>query len=153
MAYIKQLQTSHSTFISAPPFGWAQDINGEWGFSFAGEFVSPAGTFKCTHAGEGGELYGVTGDERVWREAADIVLTPDRPDLCFMAATSFGAPLIKMSGQDGLLIGLWSSSSGIGKTTSLKLNQAVWSVPTLGGLTDTVNYTFAKCTLVAAPAH
>jgi Domain of unknown function (DUF927) len=148
MAYIKQLQTSHSTLISAPPFGWAQDTNGDWGFSFAGEFVSPAGTFKCTHAGEGGELYGVTGDERVWREAADIVLTPDRPDLCFMAATSFGAPLIKMSGQDGLLIGLWSPSSGIGKTTSLKLNQAVWSVPTLGGLTDTVNYTFAKCTLL-----
>ena len=147
-AYLKQLARTDATLIDAPAFGWHPDSNGDWGFAYAGEYTSPLGTKKCAHPGAGGEQYKVVGEIQPWQDLAAIVMTPDRPDLCCMVATSFGAPLISMSGQDGLLLGLWSSGSGIGKTTALKLNQAVWSAPTLGGLSDTVNYTFAKCTLL-----
>ena len=87
--YIKLLQETGNTFITAPAFGWSLDGEGNWGFAFAGDYTSSAGTFKCTRPGDGGELYGVSGDEKPWRDLADIVLTPDRPDLCLLAATTF----------------------------------------------------------------
>ena len=62
-----------------------------------------------------------------------------------MVATTFAAPLVGMSGENGFLIGLRSTQSGIGKSTSLIAAQAVWAKPIVGGLNDTTNYTFAKC--------
>ncbi len=149
MAYMKHLAQSRNTFINIPAFGWSQDASGDWGFAFAGEFFAPSGTTPCNRPGSGGDGYGVMGDAQPWRDLADVVLTPDRPDLCCMAATSFGAPLVSMAGEQGVLNGIWSMGSGIGKTTALILNQSVWSRPkNLGGLSDTVNYTFGKCALL-----
>jgi hypothetical protein len=148
MGYLKLLRSKRTTFISVPPFGWSQDADGEFGFAFAGEFTCPSGVYRCVKPPEGAVTYNAIGDERPWRELADIVLTPDRPDLAVMAASAFAAPLISLSGEDGLLMGLWSSESGVGKSTSLKLAQAVYALPALGGMTDTVNYTFGKCAML-----
>jgi Domain of unknown function (DUF927) len=143
--YLKQLQKSKDTLISVPAFGWSQDHKGNLGFAYAGKFISSEGEFKATKPGEGVENYRVAGDDTIWTGLMNIILTTERPDLAVMVATTFGAPLVGMTGEHGFLMGLWSTESGIGKTTSLVSGEAVWSKPIVGGLNDTVNYTFAKC--------
>jgi hypothetical protein len=144
-SYLKLLQKSDETLVTVPAFGWSQDKNGDMGFAFAGEFVSPAGTVKCARPHEGTENYRVMGDEQVWVDLMKLIVTPDRPDLACMVASSFAAPLVGMTGESGLLMGVTSSASGIGKSTALLGGQSVWSSPVVGGLSDTVIYTFAKC--------
>jgi Domain of unknown function (DUF927) len=143
--YLKLLQSKKETIIDLPAFGWSQDHMGDMGFAYAGKFISPNGEFKCSRPGDGVENYRAMGDPKVWRSLMDIILTDDRPDLAAMAAASFAAPLVGMSGQQGLLLGLVSSQSGIGKSTSMLAGQSVWSSPVVGGLSDTITYTFAKC--------
>jgi hypothetical protein len=145
-SYIKQLQHKPETLITVPAFGWSPDANGDIGFAFAGEYVSPAGTSRCAHPSGGTANYRVMGDEQVWRDLVKLIVTPDRPDLSCMIASSFAAPLVGMTGENGLLMGVTSPASGIGKSTALTTGQAVWSNPGgVGGLSDTVNFTFAKC--------
>jgi hypothetical protein len=144
-SYISQLSKKSDTLIDIPAFGWSLDANGDMGFAYAGEFVSPAGIGKCTHPQTGSENYRVMGDEQVWIDLVKLIVTPDRPDLACMVASSFAAPLVGMTGENGLLMGVTSPASGIGKSTALAAGQAVWSSPVVGGLDDTVNYTFAKC--------
>ena len=143
--YLKELQNKKETLISVPAFGWSQDHKGNLGFAYAGKFISPEGEFKATKPGEGVETYRVVGDDAIWTGLMNIILTSERPDISVMVATTFGAPLVGMTGEHGFLMGLWSTQSGIGKTTSLESAEAVWSKPIVGGLNDTVNYTFAKC--------
>ena len=146
--YLSQLLEKKENLIDVPAFGWSQDYKGGMGFAFAGKFFSPAGEFKANRPGDGVEDYRVMGDEAPWRALADILLTPERPDLCCIGATTFAAPLVDMTGHAGLLIGLVSGKSGIGKSTALLFGQGVWSKPVVGGLSDTVIYTFAKCAML-----
>ena len=143
--YLKLLQGNKETLIDVPAFGWSLDHKNEMGFAYAGKFVSPNGVYRAVKPSGGTIEYRVCGDDAVWTGLMHIILTPDRPDLCAMVASSFGAPLVGMTGEHGLLLGVWSTQSGIGKTTALTAAQAVWSKPIVGGLSDTVNYTFAKC--------
>ena len=144
-SYLQQLQSNSGTLVTVPAFGWSQDHKGDMGFAFAGDFVSPAGTAKCARPQEGTENYRVMGDEQVWIDLMKLVVTADRPDLACMVAASFAAPLVSLTGESGLLMGVTSPASGIGKSTALLGGQSVWSSPVVGGLSDTVIYTFAKC--------
>jgi Domain of unknown function (DUF927) len=146
--YLSQLLDKKENLIDVPAFGWSQDYKGEMGFAFAGKFFSPAGEFKANRPGDGVEDYRVVGGEAPWRALADILLVPERPDLCCMGAATFASPLVDMTGHAGLLLGLVSGKSGIGKSTALLFGQAAWSKPVVGGLSDTVIYTFAKCAML-----
>jgi Domain of unknown function (DUF927) len=143
-SYLQLLQGKSDTLVTVPPFGWSQDKNGDRGFAFAGEFISPAGTFRCAQPADNMLHYQVMGSEQVWTDLMTWIVTPDRPDLACMVAASFAAPLISLTGESGVLIGVVSAASGIGKSTALLGGQAVWSSPVVGGLSDTVNFTFAK---------
>ncbi len=143
-SYIQLLAQKEETLITAPAFGWSQDRNGDMGFAFAGEYISPAGTAKCARPPDGAENYRVMGDEQVWIDLMQQIVTDDRPDLACMIASSFGAPLVGLAGELGLLMGVSSPASGIGKSTALLGGQAVWSSPRVGGLSDTVIFTFSK---------
>lgn len=145
MSYIQLLQSKRETVVKVPALGWEQQRDGEWGFAYAGEFVTPQGKFPCKNPPRNVAEYKVIGEDKIWRDMAQMVLTKDRPDLMVLAASAFSAPLVQMSGQNGYLIGAWSSASGIGKTTALLLAQSVWAYPALGGFSDTPNFTFAKC--------
>ena len=143
-SYLQVLREKKETMIDVPAFGWSLDHKGDWGFAYAGQFVSPSGTYKCTQPNDGTNNYRVLGDIQPWCDLVAKIVSVDRPDLAVMAASSFGAPLVGMTGEAGLLIGLVSAQSGIGKSTSLLAGQAVWSNPIVGGLSDTIIYTFSK---------
>jgi Domain of unknown function (DUF927) len=144
MSYTQQLRNANDTMVTAPAFGWSPDRKNHMGFSFNGRYVSPLGELRCKRPGDGEKEYRAYGLIDPWYELANVILTPDRPDLAVLVAGAFAAPLLEMSGFDGYMLGVWSPSSGIGKTTAIKLGQAVWGQPVISGLADTVNYTFAK---------
>lgn len=142
--YIRLLQSKRDTMVRVAALGWTMQ-SGVMGFAYDGEFVTPQGKFPCQRPPKAIADYKAIGTDAIWRDISKLVLTPDRPDLMVLVATAFAAPLVKMCGQNGYMIGAWSSASGIGKTTALLLSQTVWGYPALGGFTDTVNYTFSKC--------
>jgi hypothetical protein len=87
-------------------------------------------------------LYTPTGDLAIWREATKLITERRRPDLDMIVATSFAAPLVSLLGHQGLVVSAYSPQTGVGKTTAMRIGQAVWSNPstTMGGLDDTPNF-------------
>ena len=141
--FLKVLRDQRDTLINIPALGWEKDDDGETGFAYGGEFVTPKGrskTRKCDL-----RHYEVTGDDVHFRNLARIIIVPERPDLQVLTATAFGAPLVCMTGQQGFMVGAWSADSGIGKSTAQMLGQSVYARPEARGYTDTVNFTMDRC--------
>lgn len=145
MSYMKELRSKAATIITVPPFGW-HEVNGVTGFAYDGEYITPSGIVRCHRAKELANEYTVRGDTTPWSNLANIILSTGRPDLAMLIAIGFAAPLLSMTGHQGLLIGTWSSASGIGKSTAMGLAQSIWAKPLLGGFNDTLNYVFQKAT-------
>ena len=62
-----------------------------------------------------------------------------------MVASGFGAPLVKGGGRvEGYLMGVSSPASGIGKSTALMEARPYGPSQVVGGLSDTVIFTFDK---------
>lgn len=85
--------------------------------------------------------YEPTGDRAKWDHAASVVLKDGRPAIAATVLTAFSAPLMKFTGAPGITFSICSTASGTGKTTALKLAQAVWAHPvrSMAMLDDTPN--------------
>lgn len=146
VAWVKQLQKAKDAVVSAP-FGWS-DKNGKTeGFIYAGMLWSPSGSTPAASAdGVVARHYRPTGDDQPWVEAAKLVTGQGRPDLEAILASSFAAPLVKFTGHNGMLMSAYSKESGIGKSTALRVAQAVWGDPikAIQSLSDTQNSVMGK---------
>ncbi len=146
VAWIQKLQASRDS-VSAAPFGWSIN-NGKWeGFVYAGTLYTPTGTKPAANADPMlAKQYTPTGELKKWSDAADLITLQQRPDTSAILASAFAAPLVKVLGEQGLLMSTYSQESGIGKSTALKVGQAVWGDPIRGvsGTTDTSNSVFRK---------
>ena len=49
-----------------------------------------------------------------------------------IVASAFAAPLVKLAFDSSVILSVYSHESGFGKTTAMKLAQAVWAHPVLG---------------------
>jgi hypothetical protein len=87
------------------------------------------------------EVYSPTGDFKVWQQCANHILSTNRPAAWAMIASAFAAPLIKFTGLSGTILSIVSQESGTGKSTAMKVAQAVWGHPKRGiaSLNDTAN--------------
>lgn len=85
--------------------------------------------------------YTPKGDPQAWRDAAGTVLGDNCPPIQAAVLTAFAAPLIKFTGVQGTIFSLHSRDSGTGKSSALKVAQAVWGDPIRGvnALNDTAN--------------
>ena len=137
VAWITQLQTDQKV-SHAPAFGWAPG----GGFAFNGK-VHTAGA--PTNAGRADNVIGRTyeprGDLQTWLDAAALIIAEDRPDINAIIASAFAAPLVKFTGQEGLLVSAYSHLSGVTKTVALRIAAAVWGHPinSTQTLSDTQN--------------
>jgi hypothetical protein len=88
------------------------------------------------------QLYHPRGSLEIWKAAARLITEQDRPELDAIIAASFGAPLVFHTGHSGFVMSAFSPETGIGKSTAMRVSQAVWSEPTstMAGLDDTANY-------------
>lgn len=128
-------------------FGWAKDrMGGHTGFAVAGTVYRPDGREEATPGGDPAMVSWFTphGALDPWKKAAALVCK-GRPDLQVMVAAAFAAPLMRFTGERGVLVSGWSRQSGVGKSSAMKVGQAVWSsVSVMTTLDDTVNAVFKK---------
>jgi hypothetical protein len=147
VAFSKQLQSIKTAVVKSAPFGWADDHGRIEGFSYGGRVVAPTGERPSASADPVlSRQYTPSGNLQPWITAARLITDQGRPDLNAILAASFGAPLVRFTGQSGMLMSAYSTESGIGKSTALKVAQAVWGHPirAMQSLDDTYNSVMHK---------
>lgn len=140
VAWIKKLQELKDAVTNTDPFGWAVVGAKVEGFAYGGTLYTPTGT-RMAPLGDHAMAahYTPVGSLQPWYDAVKLVHDQKRMALDVVIAAAFAAPLVRSTGQAGLLLSLYSIESGIGKTTTMKTAQAVWGDPVraMQGLDDT----------------
>lgn len=147
MAWIQKLQKEKDTIVSSVPFGWAVKNGKLGGFVFNGRMYTPTGEETALNTDpELARQFTPTGDRQDWVDCAFVITDQKRPALDAILAASFAAPLVRFTGHSGLLLSAYSVESGIGKSTALKIAQAVWGDPVkaVQSLSDTQNSVLNK---------
>jgi hypothetical protein len=146
VSWVKKLQSIKDSVASAP-FGW-QDKNGQTeGFIYGGQLWTPNGNSPSATANPVINLqYKPKGSDVYWLDAVKLVTSQGRPDLEAIVASAFAAPLVMSTGHLGMLMSAYSKESGIGKSTALRIAQAVWGDPikAVQSLSDTQNSVMKK---------
>jgi len=75
------------------------------------------------------KLYEPCGELDAWKKVADFIAKQNSPALTAILAAAFAAPLLKFVGIQGGILSLVSPASGVGKSSALKVSQAVWASP------------------------
>lgn len=110
-------------------FGWADGdskfIVGDREIGADGTYHSPPSSTTKVLA----ECMTPVGTFEKWKEVFDLYGRPGLEGHAFAAATAFGAPLLRFSGQRGAIINVMHPRSGTGKTTILHMCNSVWGSP------------------------
>lgn len=142
-SWIEKLQSIKTSVVCTADFGWAQEEGTKKTEGFVYQSLwTPTGSLPATITDPNvSAAYTPAGTIEPWYEAMKLVTSQGKQELNAILASSFGAPLVKFAGQDGVMFSVYSSASGIGKTTALKTACAVWGDPikALMGLNDTPN--------------
>ena len=153
VSWIQKLQTSKDSVVSSAPFGWSIKDGKIEGFTYAGRVwmkdgdrpaASPDPVIKYQ--------YSPKGEIKPWLEAVRMQTATKRPAIDAIIAASFGGPLVRFTGQSGVMLSCYSPESGIGKSTAMKTAQAVWGDPAkaMQSLSDTQNSVFGKLGTIKA---
>lgn len=147
MAWIETLIERKAARTEAiHPWGWAKGPNGITGFSIGGTLYRANGTVESAAGGDPELLamFKPTGSLAKWQQAFNFVAA-GRPDLQAIIAASFGAPLMRFTGQAGMVVSAWSRQSGVGKSAAMTIAQGVWaSSNAMNSIDDTGNSVLAK---------
>jgi hypothetical protein len=147
VSWIEKLKQSKNAVVSTSPFGWNVKNGKVEGFVYGGCVWTPTGQRPAPVADPvTANQYTPTGELDPWMNAARLITSQGRPALDAILASAFAAPLVRFTGQAGLLMSVFSEGSGIGKTTAMKVAQAVWGDPVraMQGLSDTQNSVLNK---------
>lgn len=147
MAWITKLQQTKDSIVSSVPFGWLVRGGQTQGFVYGGKLHTPNGTEIASNTDpELGRQFSPEGDKAPWMSASQMITNQKRPALDAIIASSFAAPLVRFTGHSGLLMSAFSVESGIGKSSALKVAQAVWGDPVkaIQSLSDTQNSVLNK---------
>jgi hypothetical protein len=110
-------------------FGWVDNdskfILGDREISVEGTYHSPPSSATKALA----EYTVPVGSLEKWKEVFNLYGRKGLEASAFAAATAFGAPLLRFSGQRGAIINLVNTHSGTGKTTVLHMCNSVWGNP------------------------
>lgn len=147
VAWLQKLQQQKDSVISAAPFGWSVIDGKIEGFTYAGRVWMKDSDRPAANPNPVLQFqYTPKGEMKAWTDVAEIVYEQRRPALDAMLAVAFAGPLVRFTGFPGLILNAYSSESGIGKTTAMKVSQSVWGHPVLAmqGLNDTSNSVLGK---------
>lgn len=147
VSWVQRLQAEKEKVQNTVPYGWNVSDGELDGFSYGGMIWTKGDPRRSAPGDSELELlYQPTGKEAAWRECSKMITDQERPELNTILATAFAAPLVRMTGHDGMFISCYSQGSGLGKSTAMKVSQAVWGEPrsAMQGLSDTQNAVFVK---------
>lgn len=143
MAWLNHLRT-HANVYSAgeppAPYGWVRkDGDTPIGFAFDNVVYTKTSSYQNHRLNPLQGVYSATGELAPWHEAAQLVLKQGRPGLAAIVAAGFAGPLLNLIGIKGTVCSAYSAASGVGKTSAMRVAQAIWGQPTLGmqSLSDT----------------
>ncbi len=142
MSWVDKLRQGRNSVVTSSPFGWTIQNGKLEGFSFGGTVFTPTEDRPAANPNPLIEQqYAPAGERAPWITAAKMITDQKRPGLDIILASAFAAPLVRFTGQRGLLISSYSLESGIGKSTAVSVAQAVWGDPVKGvqQLNDTQN--------------
>lgn len=140
MAWVTHLQ-NRKRMTTPQGFGWYGD-----GFVFGDDIYTPAGPQSTYRGNTIDDKYQRIGELQPWLDAMQLIY--GNAPLEIIVASSFAAPLVELACDNSLVLSLYSHQSGFGKSTAMKLAQAVWGHPRTGMSMygDTVNATMKKIT-------
>lgn len=147
MAWITKLQATKDSIVTSVPFGWLVRGGKVSGFVYGGRMHTPNGEEIASNTDpELQRQFSPEGDKVPWLNAAMMITDQKRPALDAIIASAFAGPLVRFTGHAGLLMSAYSIESGIGKSTALKVAQAVWGDPVkaIQSLSDTQNSVLNK---------
>jgi len=121
MSYIiasnKELQRHMKLEMSRPSFGWYDNksvfVIGKREITANGERYSPPSAHTSMHAG----YLEPFGDFDKWKSVMEVLGRPGWEYHQIVALAAFGAPLMQLIEENGVLLNMWASDSGTGKTT------------------------------------
>lgn len=76
--------------------------------------------------------YEPRGQLEPWKRVAEFICEQGNPAFLAVLSASFASPLLKFTGLSGGILSIVSTASGVGKSSALKVSQAVWGSPTHG---------------------
>lgn len=126
VSWVKHLQQTKQVIVPAT-YGWTEDHKG---FTFDNQTYYENSTqvaFRGTSFDKRYMKYGVLDP---WTTAMDLIY--GNGPLEIVAASSFAAPLTALLGNTSAVLSIYSADSGVGKTTAMRLAQAVWGDPLNG---------------------
>lgn len=140
MSWVQHLQQTKKT-ITPTSFGWAGNS-----FVFGDEKFTPQGQENVYRNSSADEYYQRVGKLQPWLNAMPLIYgnTP----LEIVVASAFAGPLVELTCDNSLVLSIYSYASGLGKSTAMRLAQAVWA-STREGMSmtvDTDNAAMAKIT-------
>lgn len=124
MAWVTHLQTTKKE-VKPVSFGWHGDE-----FVFGDESFTPTGAKAIYKGSQIDPHHKRVGTDQPWRDAMKLVY--GNGPLEMLVATAFAAPLVQMAIDGSLVVSIYSSHSGYGKSTAMKLAQSVWGNPRTG---------------------
>jgi len=129
MFSIKGLQKEKRAEQMRLQFGWADNnskfVLGEREITKDGVFHSPPSNITTKLA----KQLCPAGSYEKWKQVFDLYNNEGLEPHAFAALTAFGAPLLKMFGQNGAVINVIYPRSGTGKTTILHMCNSVYGHP------------------------
>ncbi len=137
-AWTQQLRANKQVETATKEFGWVKG-----GFHYGGIIYNADGTETTSFKADQvlSDTFSPHGDIEPWRKCANHILSQPRHAVWTVMAASFGAPLMKFTGATGAVVSVVSQDTGTGKSTAMKVAQAVWGHPQRGMfmIDDTTN--------------
>lgn len=131
-AWTMRMKAARLTKPMVPKLGWVNE-GSRVGFATASEIFWADGTVSqnTSQSRQLMDMYTPIGTDEPWRAAA-ATLFRSRQAVIAMVLTAFAAPLIKYTPAPGVIMAFVSRESGSGKSTAMKVAQAVWGDPVTG---------------------
>lgn len=135
--WLSKLQAARRVADVTEQLGWLHDGEKTLGFSCGPTtFYTDGRTRNDVRAAREfvavSKFYEPRGSLDPWKRVADFLASQNNPAFTAILSASFGAPLLKFTGISGGVLSIWSTASGVGKSSALKCSQAVWGSPTHG---------------------
>jgi len=128
MSWTQKLQESKET-VKTASFGWVEDRESgkPKGFVFGSRMWTPKGDHQAPARDPVlARAYQPSGEVQPWVDAAKMITDQRRPGLEALVAASFASPLVRFTGEKGVLLSVFSSETGANKSTGQQVAAAVW---------------------------
>lgn len=141
-SWVQSLRERGAVTAGKPQFGWHLKDDKCLGFVIGRTMYLPDGGERTMMWPDSqlNHIYTQAGNIDEWRKAVALMQKRNRPELMVLIAGAFAGPLFSFLGESSAVVSAVSRASGVGKSSALKVAQAVWGDPKVGitALDDTV---------------